>query len=193
MKRIVIGLIAAAAIAGCASTPATTVASFGPTPALSPQIQSVTEGRRGSFTVRVDLPQPVYIAAIDVYPNQSATQLGTSGVPSGTTKIEGGRQSIALQTLATSHVYNAADWGPADWKRCNSSSYHSGCQQKGYVVIVASQRPFSQDDIATNLAEVDHHGADSDVIHRVGGAVAHAAGDTWAASAGASVAMMAPY
>jgi hypothetical protein len=192
MKRFLMGLITAA-IAGCASAPATTVGNFGPTPSLNPRIRSVTEGRRGSFTVRVNLSQPAYVAAINVYPNQSAILLGASGLPSGTTKLESGSQSIALQTLATSPVYNAAGWGPADWTRCNSNPYHSGCQQQGYVVIVASQTPFSQDDIATNLAGVDLHGPDSDVIHRIGVAVAHATGDAWSASAGTESAMMAPY
>lgn len=185
--------VAAVLVVGCASASSNMAPSFGPSVALRPTIQTVTEGRGGSFTVRLNLPQQAYVAAVEVYPNRTAVPLGMADVPSGTRMLDSGSQTVAFQTLPTTVAYTAPNWTSADWTRCNSNPRYPGCQQQGYVVVVASATPFSPSDITDNLATVDLRGSNDDVISRIGNAVAHATGAAWGAASGNMSAMLSPF
>jgi len=185
--------VAAVLVVGCASVSSNTASNFGPTTALRPKVESVTEGRGANFTVRLNLPQPAYVAAVEVYPNQTAVPLGTAGKLSGTAMLASGSQSVAFRVLPASVAYKAPNWTPTDMERCNDSPNNPGCRQQGYVVVVASDTPFDPGGITDNLATVDLRGSNDDVVRRIGDAVSHAAGAAWGAAAGGITAMLAPY
>lgn len=193
MTRRIILMVGAVALAGCASAAGSSVGSFGPSTALRPNLQSVTEGRGGTFTVRLNLPQPAYVAAVEVYPNQMMTLLGVArGAMTGTNMLSSGSQTIQLRTGAGG-VYNAPDWTQADMLRCNRDPHYPKCQEQGYVVVVASATPFNPEQTAVNLSGVDIHGDSNDVLQRVSDAVAHSSGESWGATAADISAMVAPY
>lgn len=177
---------------GCASTSADMVSNFGPTTKLSPGVQSANLGRDGIVTVRVNLPQPEYLAAVAVFPNQSMIPLGTSGRPSGTDKTAAGVQALVLHQLPALQK-SASDWTLQDIERCNANPRYPRCQQQGQVVIVASDSPFVTRELIDNITAVDLHGSDADVIRRIGEAAAHATGASWSASATSMTGMVAPY
>lgn len=186
-------LFGAIALAGCASAAVGSAGSFGPTTALRPSLQSVTEGRGGTFTVRLNLPEPAYVTAVEVYPNQMMTLLGVArGAATAMNMLSSGTQTILLRT-GVGRVYTASDWTEADARRCNSDPQYPKCQEKGYVVVVASSAPFHPDQTAANLSAVDIHGSSSDVLQRVSNAVAHSSGEAWGATAADISAMVAPY
>lgn len=185
--------VAAVLVVGCASASSNMASSFGPSVPLRPSIQTVTEGRGGSFTVRLNLPQQAYVAAVEVYPNRTAVPLGMADVLSGTRMLHSGSQTVAFQTLPTTIGYSAPDWTLTDLTRCNTNARYPGCQQQGYLVIVASDTPFSPSGITDNLATVDLRGSNDVVISRIGNAVAHATGAAWGAASGNMSAMLSPF
>jgi hypothetical protein len=191
MQRYLAGL-AAVFVVGCASTSANLASNFGPTTKLSPGVQSANLGRDGIVTVRVNLPQPEYLAAVAVFPNQSVLPLGASDRPSGTKELAAGAQAVVLRQLPALH-HSAPDWTLADIERCNANPHYPRCQQQGYVVIVASENPFDTREIVDNITAVDLHGSDADVIRRIGEAAAHATGAAWSATAMSMTGMVAPY
>lgn len=187
-----LAVLAAVLVVGCASTSADMVSNFGPTTKLSPGVQSANLGTDGIVTVRVNLPQPEYLAAVAVFPNQSMIPLGTSGRPSGTDKVAVGVQALVLHQLPALHR-SAPDWTLQDIERCNANPRYPRCQQQGHVVIVASDSPFDTRELIDNITAVDLHGSDADVIRRIGEAAAHATGASWSASATSMTGMVAPY
>lgn len=185
--------VAAVLVAGCASASSNMALRFGPTVALRPSIQTVTEGRNATFTVRLNLPQEAYVAAIEVYPNQTAVPLGTAGKLSGTSMLASGSQTVAFRTLPSTVAYSAPNWTSTDWTRCHTNPRHAGCDQQGYIVIVASETSFSPSGIADNMATVDLRGSNADVVQRIGDAVANATGAAWGAAAGNITVMLSPF
>jgi len=192
MMRKYLAVLAAVLVFGCASTSGNLASNFGPTTKLSPGVQSANLGRDGIVTVRVSLPQPEYLAAVAVFPNQSMIPLGASDRPSGTNELAAGAQTVVLHQLPALHR-TAPDWTLQDIERCNANPRYPRCQQQGYVVIVASDSAFDTRELIDNVTAVDLHGSDADVIRRMGEAAAHATGASWSASATSMTGMVAPY
>jgi len=186
-----LAVLAVVLVVGCASTSADMVTNFGPTTKLSPGVQSAYLGTEGIVTVRVNLPQPEYLATVAVFPNQSMIPLGTNGRPSGTDKVAAGTQAVVLHQLPALQK-SASDWTLQDIERCNRNPHYPRCRQQGYAVVVASDSPFDTRELIDSVTAVDLHGSDADVIRRVGEAAAHATGASWSASATSMTGMVTP-